>query len=296
MAPIGMAPGEFEEHRARLTAIAVRMLGSRAEAEDAVQETWLRVSRAANDEIDSVPAWLTTITARVCLNLLRSRAARREDRFAVVIADPGPLDRTVEAAAGPEEAALLANEVSLALLIVLETLEPAERLAFVLHDVFALPFGDIARILDRTPAATRQLASRARRRLQQGEPDSQATRLGEQRRVVDAFYAAVRSGDLERVLTLLDPDVEMHNDGGASRPEATVVVVGARQIADRAMHFARPDATLQPIVVNGDPGVLISIGDQPISLTVFTITHGSISRMDALVDPDRLRTLVVLHT
>lgn len=230
----------------------------------------------------------------MCLNVLRSRTARREDRFAVVIADPEPLDRTVEVAAGPEEEAVLADDVSVALLIVLETLEPAERLAFVLHDLFALPFGDIARILDRTVAATRQLASRARRRLQQREIDPQAARLGEQRRVVDAFYAAVRSGDLERVLALLDPDLEMHNDGGASRPESTVVVVGARQIATRAMHFARADATLQPVVVNGDPGVLISIGDQRISLTVFAITQGIISRIDALVDIVRLHELVLL--
>lgn len=284
---------EFEEHRARLEAIAVRMLGSRTEAEDAVQETWLRVSRAGEADIDSVPAWLTTITARVCLNMLRSRTTRREDRFADVVADHTPINRTTRVPAGPEDEAVLADDVSIALLIVLETLEPAERLAFVLHDLFALPFDDIARIVDRTPAATRQLASRARRRVQQRGTTPEASRLREQRRVVDAFYAAIRDGDLEGVLALLDPDLELHNEGGSSRPEATATVVGARQIAARAIHFARPDATLAPVLVNGETGVLVSIGDQRISLMVFTFTNGLVTRMDALVDTVRLDDLTV---
>ena len=293
MEPTSVALEQFEEHRARLTSIAVRMLGSRSEADDAVQETWLRVSRAADAEIDSVPAWLTTITARVCLNMLRSRATRREDRFDDVTLDPVTLARAPGIDAGPEDEAVLADNVSMALLIVLETLEPAERLAFVLHDMFALPFDEIAPIVERTPAATRQLASRARRRLQQRGSDSDAGRLGEHRRMVDAFYAAVRDGDLERVLTLLDPDLELRSDGGAARPEATAVVHGARKIAARAVHFAQPDATLQPVLANGRTGVLVTMGEQRISLMVFTIDNELITRIDALVDPERLDRLDV---
>jgi RNA polymerase sigma factor (sigma-70 family) len=292
MKPTGLALAEFEDHRPRLVAIASRMLGSRTEADDAVQETWMRVSRAADAEIDSVAAWLTTITARVCLNMLRSKATRREQQFADVVADITnsgiPPDAT-----GPEDAAVMADQVSMALLIVLETLEPTERLAFVLHDLFAVPFDEIAPLVERTPAAARQLASRARRRLQQRQTDPDISRLGKQRRIVDAFYTAVREGDIERVLTLLDSNVDMHIQGGTSRPEATAVVTGARTIAVRAIHFKRPDAILQPVLVNGDTGVLVSIGDQRISLMVFTFDGGVISRIDSLVDTERLDELVV---
>ena len=293
MEPTSASFEQFEQHRARLTAIAVRMLGSRSEADDAVQETWLRVSRAADSAIDNVPAWLTTIIARVCLNMLRSRATRREDPFDGVTLDPVTAATTPGVDGGPEDQAVLADNVSMALLFVLETLEPAERLAFVLHDMFALPFDEIAPIVERTPAATRQLASRARRRLQQRASDPDAGRLGAHRRVVDAFYAAVRDGDLERVLTLLDPDLELRSDGGAARPEATAVVHGARKIAARAVHFAQPDATLQPVLANGRTAVLVTVGEQRVSLMVFTIDNELITRIDALVDPERLDRLDV---
>ena len=293
MEPTSVALEQFEEHRARLTSIAVRMLGSRSEADDAVQETWLRVSRAADAEIDSVPAWLTTITARVCLNMLRSRATRREDSFDDVTLDTVTLARGPGIDVGPDDEAVLADNVSMALLIVLETLDPAERLAFVLHDMFAVPFDEIASIVERSPAATRQLASRARRRLQQRAIDPDAGRLGADRRVVDAFYAAVRDGDLERVVLLLDPESELRSDGGAARPEATAVVHGARMIAARAVLFAQPDATLQPVLANGRAGVLVTMGEQRVSLMVFTIDDELITRIDALVDPERLDRLDV---
>lgn len=293
MQPTSVALEQFDQHRPRLTSIAVRILGSRTEADDAVQETWLRVSRAADSEIDSVAAWLTTITARVCLNMLRSRATRREDPFDDVSFDPVMVGGTPGIDVEPENEAVLADNVSIALLIVLETLEPAERLAFVLHDMFALPFDEIASIVERTPAATRQLASRARRRLQQRESDPDAARLGEHRRVVDAFYAAVREGDLEVVLTLLDPNLELRSDGGAGRPDATAIVHGAAKIAARAVHFAQPDANLQPVIASGHTGVLVTIGEQRVSLMVFTIDRGLITRIDALVDPERLDGLEV---
>ncbi len=310
MGPMSVPLEQFEEHRSRLTSIALRMLGSRAEADDAIQETWLRVSRTADADIANVPAWLTTITARVCLNILRSRATRREDPFDpvtvdLVTVDPVTVDRvtvdlvTVGSApwtvAGPEAAALLADEVSLALLIVLETLEPAERLAFVLHDMFAVPFDEIAPMVERTPAATRQLASRARRRLRQREGGADTGRFLGHRGVVDEFYAAVRDGDLDRVVALLDPDLELRSDGGRSRPEANAVVIGARQIAARAVHFAQPDATLLPVLANGRTAVLVSVGDERVSLMVFTIDEGRITRIDALVDPERLDRLTVRH-
>ena len=293
MVPTSVPLEQFEQHRSRLTSIGVRMLGSRAEADDAVQETWLRVSRAPDADIDNVSAWLTTITARVCLNILRSRASRREDPFDNVTIDPVTFGSNPLVDVGPEDATLLADDVSFALLIVLETLGPAERLAFVLHDMFALSFDEIAPIVERTPAATRQLASRARRRLQQRETDGEAGRLGEQRRVVDEFYAAVRDGDLDRVLTLLDPNLELRSDGGQTRPGANAVVSGARQIATRAVHFAQPDANLHPVLANGRTAVLVSIADTRVSLMVFTIDNGLITRIDALVDPERLNRLDV---
>ncbi len=284
---------QFEQHRPRLTSIAQRILGSRADAEDAVQEVWLRVNRAADDDVDSVPAWLTTITARICLNMLRSRATRREDPFDDVTVDPAAPNGVAGIDSGPETTAVLADDVSIAVLIVLETLEPAERLAFVLHDMFAIPFDEIAPIVDRSPAATRQLASRARRRLQQRESEPQAGRPGEDRRIVEAFYAAARDGDLERVVELLDPAAELHSDGGTSRPEATATVQGARNIAGRALHFARPGAQLQTVRAAGRPGALVTVGEQRVSLMVFTIEDGRITQIDALVDPERLDRLYV---
>jgi RNA polymerase sigma-70 factor (ECF subfamily) len=293
MDPTSVPLEQFEEHRSRLTLIAVRMLGSHAEADDAVQETWLRVSRAADADIASVPAWLTTITARVCLNMLRSRATRREDPFDDVTVDPVTFRSNSNTIIGPENTTLLADEVSLALLIVLETLSPPERLAFVLHDMFALPFDEIAPIVERTPAATRQLASRARRRLHERGADADAGNLGQHRRIVDEFYAAVRVGDLDRVLALLDPNLELHSDGGRTRPEASTVVTGARQIAARAVHFAQPDAILEPVLANGRTAVLVTVGERRVSLMVFAISNERITRIDALVDLERLDRLTV---
>jgi ketosteroid isomerase-like protein len=219
-----------------------------------------------------------------------SDATRREDRFGDVVADPSVTVASGEVD-GPENLAVMADDVSVALMIVLDVLEPAERLAFVLHDLFAVPFDDIAPIIERSPAATRQLASRARRRLQQRSSDADTRLLGEHRNVVDAFYAAVRDGDLDRVVALLDPRVEVHLDGGMSEQSATGAVSGARSIAARAIHFARANATLQPVLVNGATSVLISIDGQPISLTVFTIDDGVITCIHTLTDPARLDTV-----
>ena len=222
---------QFEEHRGHLRAVAYRMLGSLTEADDAVQEGWLRLSRSDTSEVENLRAWLTTVVARVCLNVLRSRRTRGEVPLDVHVPDP-----IVSAADGtqPEHEALLADSVGLALLVVLETLTPAERLAFVLHDMFAVPFDEIADLVDRSPEATRQLASRARRRVQGQAPVPDAD-LAVQRRVVEAFFAAARDGDFEGLVAVLDPDVVSRSDGGALRPEATAIVRGAREVAARAL-------------------------------------------------------------
>src|SRR3954447_18573429 len=217
----------FEEHRPRLRAVAYRMLGSLSEAEDAVQDAWLRLSRADTGEVESLGAWLTTVTARVCLNMLRSRNTRREESLEVHV--PDPIVSRAEVV-DPEQTALLADAVGLALLVVLETLPPPERLAFVLHDTFAVPFEEIATILGRSPAAARQLASRARRRVQGAAPTPDPD-LARQRTVVDAFFAASREGDFEALVAVLDPDVVVRSDGGASRPAATDVIRGAAVVA-----------------------------------------------------------------
>jgi RNA polymerase sigma factor (sigma-70 family) len=279
---------QFDQHRQRLTSIAYRMLGSTVDADDAIQETWLRAARASSAEVMNVGSWLTTITARVCLNMLRARNTRREDPFDEVVDSPIHSNDSI----GPEVEATLADLVSIALLVVLETLDPAERLAFVLHDLFAVPFNEIAGIVDRSPAAARQLASRARRRVR-AQPLQPTGVNVEHRRVVDAFFDAARSGNLDGLLAVLDPDLVLHADGGTTRPENTVAVSGARNVASRAMHFAQPNATLRPVVINGKPGVLTAIGDTRISLMSFTIHEGRIIRIDALVDPTRLTSLAI---
>jgi RNA polymerase sigma factor (sigma-70 family) len=275
----------FETQRGRLRAVAYRMLGSLSEADDAVQEAWLRLSRADTSEVSNLAAWLTTVVARVCLNMLRSRATRREEPLEVHVPDP-VVSR--EDGLDPEQQALLAEGVGLALLVVLETLAPAERLAFVLHDMFAVPFEEIASIVGRSPAAARQLASRARRRVQGAAPvpDPDVTR---QREVVDAFFAAARGGDFEALVAVLDPDVVLRSDRGAL--PGSVVLRGAEAVAGQAIMFAGPSRIARPALVNGVAGVVVTIDGEPVSVMAFTVTDGRIVAIDALGDPERLSQL-----
>jgi RNA polymerase sigma-70 factor (ECF subfamily) len=276
----------FEEHRTRLRSLAYRMLGSTSEADDAVQEAWLRVSRADSDSIDNLGGWLTTVTARVCLNLLRSRGTRREDPLDAHVPDPIVTDERLD----PEREALLADSVGLALLVVFDTLTPAERLAFVLHDMFAVPFDEIAPIVDRTPEAARQLASRARRRVQGSAPQPDVD-LERQREVVNAFFLAARAGEFDALVALLDPDVVMRADAGASRPKLTSVVHGAEAVAGRALMFANPNADVRPVLVNGAAGVLITVARRRVGVIGFTVQRDRIVAINALADPERLATL-----
>jgi RNA polymerase sigma factor (sigma-70 family) len=272
----------FEERRTRLKAVAYRMLGSLSEADDAVQEAWLRLSRT-DEEIDNLDAWLTTVVARVCLNTLRSRQARHEvelgPRVPEPIVDP-------EGGTEPEHEALLADSVGLALLVVLETLSPAERLAFVLHDVFAVPFDEIAPIIDRSPDAARQLASRARRRVR-GAPVPDAA-LEAQREVVDAFLAAAREGDFERLVSVLDPDVVLHADLGPSAPGGRFELHGVEAVAKQARTYSRLGLVIRPAVVNGAAGVVTFLDGEPFSVGAFTVRGGRIVEMDFLADPERM--------
>ncbi len=275
---------QFEANRTHLGAVAYRMLGSTAEADDAVQEAWLRLSRSDTTEVRNLGGWLTTVVSRVCLDMLRSRRSRHEEPLDPHVPDP-IVSR--EPSVGPEAQAVLADSVGLAMLVVLEMLEPAERLAFVLHDMFALPFDEIAIIVDRSPEATRQLASRARRRVQGAAtvPDAD---LARQRAVVDAFFAAARGGDFTALVALLDPDIVLRSDGGAAVPAASAVVHGAEAVAGRAIMFSRPGATLHPAVVNGAAGVVVTVDDRPISIMGFTVVDGTVVAIDVLADPERL--------
>ncbi|MEU6644257.1 RNA polymerase sigma factor SigJ [Saccharomonospora sp. NPDC046836] len=277
--------GQFEEHRPQLRAVAYRMLGSLSEADDAVQEAWLRFSRADSSAVENLGGWLTTIVSRVCLNMLRSRTQRREEPLSFHV--PDPIVSSVDDN-DPEQQALLADSVSLALLVVLETLTPAERLAFVLHDLFAVPFDDIAAIVDRTPAATRQLASRARRRVRHEapKPDPDLTR---QREVVDAFLAAARGGDMEALVALLDPDVVVRSDGGTRGP--TTMLRGVQAVAQGAMAFARIAELARPALVNGNYGAIGMVDGKPLSVAAFTVVDGKIVALDILTDPERIARL-----
>jgi RNA polymerase sigma-70 factor (ECF subfamily) len=276
----------FEEHRAHLRAVAYRMLGSVSEAEDAVQEAWLRLSRADTSDVENLGGWLTTVVSRVCLNRLRSRKSRREEPLGVYVPDP-IVSREDET--DPEHEAQLVDSVGLALLVVLDALAPAERLAFVLHDMFAVPFEQIAGIVGRSPAAARQLASRARRRVQgAATPDVDLTR---QREVVDAFFAAARDGDFDALVAVLDPDVVLRSDGGAARPGVSVVVQGAEAVAKRAVTFARLSPFVRRALVNGAAGVVVAPGGRPVSVMGFTVRGGRIVEIHAVADPDRLRQL-----
>jgi RNA polymerase sigma-70 factor (ECF subfamily) len=277
----------FEEHRPRLRAVAYRMLGSVSEADDAVQDTWLRLSRSDSDEVENLGGWLTTVTARVCLNMLRSRKTRREEPFGPHVPEP-----IIDSVAGvdPEHEALLADSVGLALLVVLEMLSPAERLAFVLHDMFAVPFDQIAPIVDRSPEATRQLASRARRRVQGSAPVGDAD-PDQQRVVVDAFLAAAREGDFDALVSLLDPDVVLRADSGPGLPGATLELRGAAEVAGRALTYARLQLLNRAVLVNGMPGMMSYRDGRPFSVGAITVRGGKIVEMDILADPERLSEL-----
>jgi RNA polymerase sigma-70 factor (ECF subfamily) len=277
----------FEEHRTRLRAVAYRMLGSLSEADDAVQEAWLRLSRTDASEIDDLGGWLTTVVARVCLNMLRSRRSQREEALDVHVPEP-----IVDRADGtdPEHEALLVDSVGLALLVVLDTLSPPERLAFVLHDMFAVPFDEIAPIVDRSPEAARQLASRARRRVQ-GENMVPDADLDTQREVIDAFRAAAREGDFEALLEVLDPDVVLRVDQGALPVGASRVVRGAANLARQAIGFSRLDIEVRPALVNGAAGTVTLRDGKPFAIAGFTIRNRRIVEMYVLADPERLRRL-----
>jgi RNA polymerase sigma-70 factor (ECF subfamily) len=279
----------FEEHRSHLRAVAYRMLGSLSEADDAVQEAWLRLSRSDTGAVESLAGWLTTVVGRVCLDMLRSRKSRREEPLEQ---SPGAdiLERNVGRADGgdPEREALLANSVGLALLVVLETLTPAERLAFVLHDTFAVPFEEIAPIVKRSPAATRQLASRARRRVR-GTATVPDADLARQREVVDAFLAAARGGDFGALVAVLDPEVVLRADRAAVIAGASTEVRGAREVAERALKGRARAA--RPALVDGAVGVVVAPRGRLLMVLGFTIRCGKIVEIDAFADPERLRQL-----
>lgn len=270
----------FEQHRTRLRAVAYRMLGSAAEADDAVQDAWLRASRADTTEVENLGAWLTTVVARVCLNMLRSREQRREDPFEI----------DVVASESPEREAELVDSVGVAMLVVLDTLAPAERVAFVLHDMFAVPFDEIAPMIEKSTAATRQLASRARKRVKGAEhkPD-----LVRQREVADAYLAATRSGDFEALMTLLDPDVVLRADATALPMGRSVVIKGAAPVAKRAMASASRAMFAGVALVNGAPGLVMAVGGKLAVVLAFTYVDGVISEIDVLGHVDRLRTVDV---
>jgi RNA polymerase sigma-70 factor (ECF subfamily) len=275
----------FEAHRGHLRAVAYRMLGSLSEADDAVQEAWLKLSRADTSGVTNLGGWLTTVVGRVCLDMLRSRRARREEPLDVRVPDPiiSPADGP-----DPEQQALLADSVGLALLVVLEQLAPAERLAFVLHDTFAVPFEEIGPILGRSPAAAKQLASRARRRVRGAEPVSDGDVVS-QRAVVEAFLNAARGGDMRGLLAVLDPDVVARADAGARGPSG--VVHGAATVAGNAVTYSRLARAGQLALVNGVPGIVATDGERLVSVMAFTIRGGKVTALDILVDPDRLAGL-----
>ena len=281
---------QFEQHRPHLKAVAYRMLGSLSEADDALQEAWLRLNRSNTDAVANLGGWLTTVVGRVCLDMLRARRSRHEDYVGNWLPEPVV---SLDSETDPEQEALLADSVGLALLVILETLTPTERLAFVLHDMFGVPFEEIAPIVGRTPAAARQLASRGRRRVQGASPEPD-TSLTHQRHIVDAFLAASRAGDFEALLAILDPDVVFRADTGPTSPLARPPITGAhpvaQQILARGSRFA-PQA--QAALVNGTAGLIVGPHQKPFAIVGFTITHGRITAIDLITNPDKLRHLVV---
>jgi RNA polymerase sigma factor (sigma-70 family) len=279
---------QFERHRGHLHAVAYRMLGSLSEADDAVQEAWLRLNRSDTDAVENLGGWLTTVVGRVCLDVLRARRSRREDYVGTWL--PEPIVAADEAA-GPEDEALMADSVGLALLVVLETLSPAERLAFVLHDTFGVPFDEIAPIVGRTPTAARQLASRARRRVRGAAPVPDPD-LARQREVVDAFLAAARAGDFDALVAVLDPDVVFRADGGARSVLAPAH--GADEVAERVLTRGARFAPLgRPALVNGAAGAVVEIGGVVRAVAGFTVVDGRIVEIDLMLDPEKLQRVVV---
>ena len=283
---------EFERQRPYLRSVAYRMLGSVTEADDAVQECWLRLDRRPPDDLTGLRPWLTTVVGRICLDMLRARRSKREDYAGSWLPEPivGAADGD-RAAVSPEDDAVMADSVGLALLIVLETLTPSERLAFVLHDVFAVPFEEIATVVDRSPTAARQLASRARRRIHAAKPEPDAD-LAVQRRVVDAFLRAARAGDFEALISVLDPDVVLRTDGGGQGPLARPPVAGVGPVAEVLRSRVATFAPLgRPIVVNGGPGVIVGTPDHVIAVVGFTVANGRIREIDIIGDPAKLQGL-----
>jgi RNA polymerase sigma factor (sigma-70 family) len=281
---------EFERHRDHLHAVAYRMLGSRSEADDAVQESWLRLNRAGSAGVDNIRGWLTTVVARVCLDMLRTRRARREDYAGSWL--PEPVVQS-DAEDDPAEQALLADSVGIALLVVLDTLTPPERLAFVLHDMFGVTFEEIAPMVDRTPAAARQLASRARRRVRGAAPSPDPD-LAEQRRVVEAFLAAARAGDFDALLEVLDPEVVFRIDTGGIGVGATPPATGAERVARRVLTGGRPFAPFaRPAIVNGAAGAVVVVHGKLVGVAAFTVAGGRIASIDIVNDPAKLRGLAV---
>jgi RNA polymerase sigma factor (sigma-70 family) len=285
---------QFEDHRGHLRAVAYRMLGSLTEADDAVQDAWLRVNRSDPSQVENLRGWLTTIVARVCMNMLRARNVRRGQLVDFHV--PDAVVTLQSGGAQPEDEALLAESIGLALLVVLDTLAPAERLAFVLHDIFGLPFEEIAPMVERTPAAARQLASRARRRVRGAAPEAPETDLGRQRAMVDAFFSATRDGDFDALVGLLDPDVVLRIDGGTGLPAASMLVRGPEAVARQAGRglrslFVRSGMRLRPALVNGAAGVVVTSGGRPTTVIGFTIAGGKIVEIDAISDPERVPTL-----
>ncbi len=277
----------FEEQRPQLRAVAYRMLGSLTEAEDAVQEGWLRLARSDAAAIDNLGAWLTTVVGRVCLDMLRSRKARREEPLDVRV--PDPILASIDGGPDPEQEAVLAESVGLALLVVLDTLSPAERLAFVLHDMFGVPFGEIAPIVGRSVDATKMLASRARTRIRGSAaiPDADIAR---QREVVNAFIAAAREGDFDALVRVLDPEVVLRADGGGGRGPSRYLR-GAQAVASSAMSFRHLANYGRLVQVNGGPGTVTIVDGEPVSLLGFTVVGDRIVEIDVLSDPERLRAL-----
>jgi RNA polymerase sigma factor (sigma-70 family) len=276
---------QFEDHRPRLRAVAYRMLGSLSEADDAVQDAWLRLSRADTSKVENLGGWLTTVVARVALNMLRARNTRREEPLDVRVPDPiiDPTDGS-----SPEHEAVLADSVGLALLVVLETLTPAERLAFVLHDMFAVPFEEIASIMERSPEATRQLASRARRRVRGAAPAPDAD-LAAQWEVVEAFLAAAREGDFDALVAVLDPDVVLRADGGSTG--LSQHIRGAATVASQAQLWSRVDLTMRRALINGAAGMISFLHGRPFSIAAITVKNGKIVEVDLLADPERIAQL-----
>ncbi len=287
MDPQDQLAEQFEVHRGHLHAVAYRMLGSLTEADDAVQEAWIRHSRAAAGDVGNLRGWLTTVVARICLDMLRSRRSRREEPLEGRIPDP---IITADDGTDPEEQAVLADSVGLALLIVLETLAPAERLAFVLHDMFSLPYEEIAPIVGRTATAARQLASRGRRRVQGGTADT-VTDLRRHREVLDAFQAASQSGNFEALLAVLDPDVVVRVDFGAGRRRGVQVTRGAREVAAQALTYSGLGRVGRRVLVNGTPGGVAIRGGRPVAVLAFTVSRGRVVEIDILADPVRLARL-----